>query len=93
MVPALWVAVAIANAITFLLFGVDKLQARRGGRRIRERTLLTWLFLSGVAGAWFAMSLFRHKTVKAPFRRFAILWTVLNPVWLLAWWTVVPAGA
>ena len=33
------------------------------------------------------MAWFRHKTVKQPFRRYAMLWTVLNPFWALVYWT------
>ena len=45
------------------------------------------LFATGWLGAWVAMSWFRHKTIKQPFRRYAIAWTVINPFWLLVWWT------
>ena len=42
--------------------------------------------LVGIVGAWLAIGLFRHKTVKQPFRIYAILWTLLSPVWLLVYW-------
>jgi uncharacterized membrane protein YsdA (DUF1294 family) len=87
MLRACWFAVLAANVIAFVLYGFDKWRSRGSGRRIRERTLLWWTFATGWVGAWVAMSLFRHKTVKVPFRRWAILWTVLNPFWPLCWWT------
>ena len=77
----------LLNVATLVLFGVDKLQSRRPGRtRIRERTLLWCMFLGGFVGAWLAIGLFRHKTVKQPFRTYAILWTLLSPAWLLVFW-------
>jgi uncharacterized membrane protein YsdA (DUF1294 family) len=45
------------------------------------------LFATGWLGAWLAMGWFKHKTVKQPFRRYAITWTVINPFWALLWWT------
>lgn len=84
----LWGLCLVLNVGTFVLFGVDKLQSRRPGRRrIRERTLLWCVFLGGMLGGWLAMGVFRHKTVKRSFRRWAMLWTLLSPVWLLAWWS------
>jgi uncharacterized membrane protein YsdA (DUF1294 family) len=55
---------------------------------VPERTLLWFLFATGWVGAWVAMSLFRHKTVKQPFRRWAIVWTLANPFWALVYWTL-----
>jgi uncharacterized membrane protein YsdA (DUF1294 family) len=83
-----WVLVLLANLVTFAVFAFDKWRAARQGRRVRERTLLWWTFASGWIGAWGASSLFRHKTQKASFRRWAILWTIVNPFWLLLWWTL-----
>jgi len=84
----LWALCLLLNLITFALFGFDKWRSRcPGARRVRERTLLWGVFLGGFVGAWLAMGLFRHKTVKRPFRVYAMLWTLLNPVWLLAWWS------
>jgi len=79
--------VLVVNVVTVAVFGFDKWRSRGEGRRVRERTLLWWLFATGWVGAWVAMSLFRHKTVKVPFRRWAVLWTVVNPFWLLVWWS------
>jgi len=83
-----WVLVLVANFVTFAVFGFDKWRAARHGRRLRERTLLWWTFGTGWIGAWLGSSLFRHKTQKASFRRWAILWTIVNPFWLLLWWTL-----
>ena len=82
---AVLVAVAVANAVTFLAFGLDKWKARRGGRRTPEARLLLLMFLSGFVGGWLGSSVFRHKTVKTSFRLKMLAVTVLNPVWPLLW--------
>lgn len=87
MLSTCWLLVLVVNVVTFAIYGFDKWRARRQARRVPERTLLTWLFATGWPAAWIAMSLFRHKTAKASFRRLAILWTIVNPFWLLTWWT------
>lgn len=56
------------NAAVFLLMGYDKHQARRGGRRVSERALLTCGAAFGAAGLWLGMRYFRHKTQHARFR-------------------------
>ena len=38
------------------------------------------------------MALFRHKTIKQPFRRWALVWTLVNPFWLLLWHTLGARG-
>jgi uncharacterized membrane protein YsdA (DUF1294 family) len=48
--------------ITFLTYGYDKLQARRGGRRIPERALLALALIGGALGGWAGMLILRHKT-------------------------------
>jgi uncharacterized membrane protein YsdA (DUF1294 family) len=89
LVWALWL---LWNVATLLVFGFDKWRSRGEGRRIRERTLLWWMAVGGWLGGWLAMAWFRHKTVKQPFRRWAITWTLINPTWLLVWWTFQGRG-
>ncbi|MCL2148508.1 MAG: DUF1294 domain-containing protein [Methanomassiliicoccaceae archaeon] len=60
-------AYAALNAAAFCLFGIDKGKAVKGGRRIRESTLLASGAL-GPFGAAAGMSLFRHKTRKMKFK-------------------------
>ncbi|MCJ1959480.1 DUF1294 domain-containing protein [Novosphingobium mangrovi (ex Hu et al. 2023)] len=60
-------ALAAINTLTFLLFGWDKRQARRGGRRVPEARLLLLAALGGTPGAYAARRHFRHKTRKQPF--------------------------
>ena len=50
------------NLLSFLVFGLDKLLARRRHRRVPEASLLTLGVLGGSVGAMLAMLIFRHKT-------------------------------
>jgi len=52
---------------SFLLYGYDKMQAKRGGLRVPEISLLTIAGAGGFAGALAAMVLFRHKTTRLKF--------------------------
>lgn len=87
MLQLAWGLCLLVNVAGFCVYGYDKWRARRQGRRVSERTLLWFLFATGWVGCWAAMSLFRHKTVKASFRRWAILWTIVNPFWAMVWLT------
>lgn len=60
-------AMCAASALGFLLMGLDKLKAKLGARRIRERTLLLVAACFGGVGAYLGMEVFRHKTRKPPF--------------------------
>jgi|GEM_PF-5379393 len=61
MYPAILAALPIWNACTFLLFGLDKRRAVRGGRRIREkRSLAAPSFWAG-PGRWRAWAYFAIK--------------------------------
>jgi uncharacterized membrane protein YsdA (DUF1294 family) len=55
------------NFFAFAAFGIDKLLAEAGRRRIRESTLLTLALLGGTPGAYAGRAAFRHKTHKQPF--------------------------
>jgi len=61
------------NFINFLLFAYDKFQAKRGGWRIPERSLLGLTLFGGGIGGLVGMLLFRHKTRKNIFWFTAIL--------------------
>ncbi len=58
----------IWNILVMLVYGIDKMQAKKGGRRISEKMLLLYAFLLGGWGAMFGMVLFHHKTSKPKFR-------------------------
>lgn len=93
MLHLLWALVGVENLVTLALFGFDKWRARRpGARRIPERTLLWSMLLGGCIAGWLGMQWFRHKTQKAPFRRWAVVWTIVNPLWWLVveTWRALP---
>ena len=50
------------NIFSFVLFGMDKYKARKGFRRIPEKTLVLIALCGGSIGALCGMRLFRHKT-------------------------------
>lgn len=56
------------NLAAFALMWWDKGLARRGSRRIPERTLWTAAWIGGAPGAWAGMRLFHHKTRHPSFR-------------------------
>lgn len=57
-----WYYLALVNFAAYVLMAADKSKARRGARRISERTLLLTAAAGGSAGAWIAMKTRRHKT-------------------------------
>ena len=75
MIRLLLIVLAAVNLFTFILYGVDKLKAKRGAWRISEATLLLIALLGGSLGALLGMELFRHKTKHWKFK-------ILVPVFL-----------
>jgi uncharacterized membrane protein YsdA (DUF1294 family) len=68
LTPANIVTYLIAsNFVAFAAFGIDKMLAEAGARRISEATLLQLAFIGGTPGAYAGRQLFRHKTRKQPF--------------------------
>ena len=67
---ALWAL--LINVVTFFVFGLDKLKAKRREtntkiRRIPERTLFLLAAVGGSIGALAGMYTFRHKTLHRKF--------------------------
>ena len=56
-----------SNFVAFAAFGVDKMLAEAGARRISEATLLQLALIGGTPGAYAGRQLFRHKNRKQPF--------------------------
>ena len=67
-VRLLLIWLGVTSALSFLLFGWDKLLAKTHRRRVPEGALLGCALLGGSAGAALGMALFRHKTRKSLFR-------------------------
>ena len=77
------------NLMVILVYALDKSRARRGERRIRERTLIVLAFIFGGIGAMLGMILFNHKTSKTKFRILVPLAYILN---MTAWIFVFLTG-
>ncbi len=54
----------VSSAATFVMYGLDKSRARRGGHRISERTLHLMELLGGWPGGWIGQAYWRHKRRK-----------------------------
>ena len=56
------------NAITFVVYGIDKYKAKKAKWRISEATLLLLAVLGGSVGAWMGMRVWHHKTMHKKFK-------------------------
>lgn len=57
----------VISVITFLVYGIDKWQAKHKFRRIPETTLMGFAVIGGAIGAFWGMLMFRHKIKKYKF--------------------------
>jgi uncharacterized membrane protein YsdA (DUF1294 family) len=75
-VPA-WVGCWLlsVNAVTIGYYGYDKVRARGDESRVPELVLHGLSAIGGSPGAYLAMWLFRHKTVKGSFR--ILFWCIV----------------
>ena len=58
----------LINVLTFFLYAVDKIKAKKDARRISEKVLIFFTIAFGGFGALLGMCLLRHKTRKGKFR-------------------------
>ena len=56
------------NAVTFIVYGIDKYKAKKAKWRIPEATLLLLAVLGGSIGAWMEMKVWHHKTMHKKFK-------------------------
>ena len=56
------------NVVTFIVYGIDKLRAKKGMWRIPETTLLLLAIVGGSIGAWCGVKVWHHKTLHKKFR-------------------------
>ena len=77
----------IINIIAFIVYGIDKLKAKRGKWRIPEATLLLLAIIGGSIGAWCGVKVWHHKTLHKKFRygipliiviQIAMIWYLLK---------------
>lgn len=82
MLPVLflWFYLGI-SVLAFAIYGLDKRAAKSGQRRTPESTLHLLSLLGGWPGAMYAQQLFRHKSVKQPFRTVYWITVVINIGW------------
>lgn len=90
VIAAAYISVSV---IAFVVYGIDKAAARRGGWRTPESTLHLLAAAGGWPGALAAQNLLRHKTRKLSFQ--ILFWgtVLLNAAalaWLLSRWNVGP---
>ncbi len=87
------ICLVVMNLLTCILYGIDKLKAIAGKRRISEKTLLGFAFLGGSLGAFLGMKIFRHKTCHTRFKIgipfFMILHVILIVLLIYAKWHFV----
>lgn len=59
---------AIINIVTLIVYGVDKLKAKRHQWRIPESTLILLAVIGGSIGALLGMKIWHHKTKHKKFK-------------------------
>lgn len=74
----------VINVITFFLYGIDKLKAKRARWRVPEATLIGLAVIGGSIGAWLAMMVWHHKTMHQKFK-YGIPLILAAQVGLLIW--------
>lgn len=60
--------ILIINILTFIVYGIDKLKAKKGKWRIPESTLLLLAIIGGSIGAFLGMKVWHHKTMHKKFK-------------------------
>ena len=58
----------VINIVAFIVYGIDKLKARKGMWRTSEATLLMLAVIGGSIGAWLGMKTWHHKTMHKKFK-------------------------
>lgn len=60
--------IIILNIVTFAVYGIDKIKAKKGAWRIPEKSLLLLASIGGSLGAAAGMRFWRHKTLHPQFK-------------------------
>lgn len=76
----------VLNAMSFMLYGIDKYKAIHHEWRIPEKTLLTASFFAPF-GAGLGMTIFHHKTRKLKFTLSTSIFVLLQIGCLIYWGT------
>ena len=67
MAQVFWIGILILNVVTFFVYGIDKLKAKKSLWRIPESTLLILAAVGGSVGAYLGMKVWHHKTLHKKF--------------------------
>ena len=68
MLKAILIYLLVINAVTFVVYGIDKYKAKHAKWRISEATLLLLAVFGGSIGAWLGMKVWHHKTMHKKFK-------------------------
>lgn len=68
METGIYTTIIILNAITFVVYGIDKWKAMKNRWRIPESTLLLLAVVGGSIGALLGMKVWHHKTMHKKFK-------------------------
>lgn len=68
LVYAILIYLLAINIITFFVYGIDKLKAKRSSWRIPEKTLIWFAVAGGSIGALLGIRVWHHKTLHNKFR-------------------------
>lgn len=85
---AIWLL--FANVLTLVIYGADKMAARKAWRRVPESTLLVFGVIGGWPGAIVGQQLFRHKTQKQPFKTWFIVSVIVSVSAMVAVYQLYP---
>ncbi len=73
------------NVVTFFVYGIDKLKAKKSKWRIPEATLLMLAVMGGSIGAWLGMKVWHHKTLHKKFK-YGLPLILMAQVALVIWY-------
>ena len=60
--------IVLINIMTFFIYGIDKLKAKKSKWRVSENTLIGMAIIGGSIGAWLGMKIWHHKTLHKKFK-------------------------
>ena len=60
--------IVLINILTFFVYGIDKLKAKKSKWRVSENTLIGMAIIGGSIGAWLGMKIWHHKTLHKKFK-------------------------
>ena len=60
--------IVLINILTFFIYGIDKLKAKKSKWRVPESTLIGMAIIGGSIGAWLGMKIWHHKTLHKKFK-------------------------